>query len=241
MMAVLTLSLVKVGGLTPAIFHPEELQRRGWKFARVLQDTGFLNEDLNIARVIQTERPIDACFIGRVAPSKGVMDLLDVWSMVTTARQSSRLVIAGSKYSESFERKVNRVINQKGLRANVERLGYLSNDDKARLLSRAQLFVFPSYEEGWSLGVMEAALHGCVPVLYNLHAYDYLRCSAIKAPPGNRSRMSRLILELLGRPEYTAEIRAHLSTTIAGYTKSTIAEETAQQLEEIASFFGEPR
>ncbi|EQD71146.1 glycosyl transferase group 1, partial [mine drainage metagenome] len=83
-------------------------------------------------------------------------------------------MIGGDFESDSIERRFRSAVAKEGLTGAITLFGHLSEEAKQDLLSASKLFVFPSYEEGWSLAVMEAAAYGCVPVVYDLPAYDYL-------------------------------------------------------------------
>ncbi len=233
LLTLFALLLVKLGGLLPAIDQPKEMDRARWKFKEVMADPAFLEPEDGVAASGMTPF-YAACFVGRVAPSKGVLDLLYIWKKVIQRVPSAKLVIAGKCYSERFQRRIMHVIRQLSLQDSVEFRGFIPPQEKKKLLAQSQLFVFPSYEEGWSLGVMEAAYHGVIPVVYDLPAYEYLDGDIVKAPVGNISAMSDLVVDLLYDPGRVTSIAARLRSRVEQYGRSLIAQYEANYLERFA-------
>ena len=77
--------------------------------------------------------------------------------------------------------------------------------------------------DSWSLAVMEAAAYGCVPVTYDLPAYDYLGPSAVKVPVGNTEQMARVIHELICDKERRIRISKDLKDAVKKYNIKDIA------------------
>ncbi len=232
LLTLFALTLAKIGGLVPALDQPSEVERAGWKFPEVMRDSHFLGvNDRAIAR--GTHPLYAACFIGRVAPSKGVIDLLHVWHRVAESFPTAKLVIAGKSQSARFERRLTRTIHRLDLQNLVERRGFITTREKRRLLSQSELFIFPSYEEGWSLSVMEAALYGTVPLVYDLPAYGYLDCSDIRVPVGDVHALADLATSLLKDPTRTAQIANHLKSRVTRYERKSIAESQIDYLRQL--------
>jgi len=228
LLTLFALSLSKLGGLTPVLSQPDQLDRTGWKFQRWMASQYFLD----VGQDSGPRQPVcEACFVGRVAPNKGVIDLLRVWKIVTETVPKAKLVIAGKRYSRRFEKLLGSYLRQLGLLKSVEYRGYLSTEEKRKLLNQSRLFVYPSYEEGWSLGVMEAAYYGVVPIIYDLPAYEYLDCTDIKVPVGDIHSMAQLIVSLLKDKSRASLIARRLKATVSGYTRQTIARNQIAQFE----------
>ena len=65
----------------------------------------------------------------------------------------------------------------------IELAGYVDDQTKFDLISRAQLFVFPSAEEGWGIAVAEALSVGTPVVAYELPVYESVFGGHIYATP----------------------------------------------------------
>jgi glycosyltransferase involved in cell wall biosynthesis len=192
-----SLFLTKLAGGIPAMDHPGELERSAWRFERILKDQPFIEPREVLPYIDPSDRGIDACFISRLAPSKGILDLLDCWTVVHTIFPRARLVIAGASQSARFFRKVERLIHSMNLSGVVTLRSYIDGSSKRALLANSRLFLFPSYEEGWSLAVESATLFGTVPIVYDLPAYDYLSIPELRVAPGNTMGLAQAAIRLL--------------------------------------------
>lgn len=97
--------------------------------------------------------------VGALQRRKNIVRLVEAFERI---EPGWRLVLAGgSGYGagEIFER-----IRQSSRRADIEVLGYVSDEQLAALYARAAVLAFPSLDEGFGLPVLEAMAAG-VPVL----------------------------------------------------------------------------
>ncbi len=228
------LVLAKLGDLLPVFHQPREVAQAGWRFREIMPDPLFLPGG-DSGGLERRPAPHSACFIGRISPNKGIMDLLQLWRAVTDSLPDATLVIAGKSYHPRFEERIDRTISMLGLGGNVQRREFVSPKEKREVLARSQLFVFPSYEEGWSLSVMEAAQHGVVPVVYDLPAYDYLDCQDVKVPVGRVGAMADRVVQLLQDPQRIALLVDRLRVMVMTYTRENIATLQINRLERYAT------
>lgn len=101
-------------------------------------------------------------FIGAIEPRKNVRSVISVFDELANADPELHLVIAGPMgwlshtYQQSF--------NDARHKDRIKYLGYVTTDDKRRILQNAELLLFPSFYEGFGLPVLEAFASGC-PVI----------------------------------------------------------------------------
>jgi glycosyltransferase involved in cell wall biosynthesis len=76
------------------------------------------------------------------------------------------LYIVGNGHE--YKREVQSYIAEHGMESRFRWLGGLSHDELQQLYSQAQLFVYPSFYEGFGLPVVEAMLSGCPVVSSNV-------------------------------------------------------------------------
>lgn len=103
-------------------------------------------------------------FVGRIAPAKGVRDLLNAWRAVIDAGTTrARLTIAGSAAlsDPALLGRVQREAAEGGGRADVRLI--LDPDDSrlAEIYAGSHCLVIPSYHEGFCIPVVEALSAGC--------------------------------------------------------------------------------
>lgn len=218
----ITLALVKIGNVTPSLFTPSELNRSGWNFhGTILDDQVWLEGGLS-PKSSSGLRERRACFVGRVSPTKGVDDMIAAWQLVSRRVQAS-LVIAGKPVSNEYEREILAKVGKAGLSGNVKFLGVISDKEKEALLSSSAVFLFPSYEEGWAISVMEAASRGAVPIVYDLPAYSYLGDELTRVRVGDISGLASQTVRVLESRELQAELSRKLIARTALFRGEEIA------------------
>jgi glycosyltransferase involved in cell wall biosynthesis len=218
------LVITKVCGFVPSIDQVRILSESGWRFSvPVLRDEIFLESYPDRDTIETLNRPIDVCFVSRLSPMKGLYDLVSIWTEVHRRLPAARLVVGGDFESQAVEQRFRLAIEKKGLTEFITLRGHLSDRDKRDLLATSKIFAYPSYEEGWSLAVMEAAAYGCVPVVYDLPAYDYLGSATPRVPPGNAQAFAERLVDLLGDSQKRDKIAAGLEGIPRAFTVDRVA------------------
>lgn len=98
-------------------------------------------------------------YLGRLNQDKGVMDLATAFAQAASSHPMAELWVVGPDEELIFERMQQRLQN---LDARVKRVGFTTTPE--RFMQAADLFVLPSYREGFGSSVIEAAACG-VPAL----------------------------------------------------------------------------
>jgi glycosyltransferase involved in cell wall biosynthesis len=106
-------------------------------------------------------------YLGRIAPIKGLENLLQAWSVVSGEFPNWNLQISGTD-SHGHRRKIQRLAEQLGL-PRVRFTGPLYAESKLEAFRRAELFVLPSKSENFGMAVAEALAHG-LPVIVTKNA-----------------------------------------------------------------------
>jgi glycosyltransferase involved in cell wall biosynthesis len=132
--------------------------------------------------------PNRGLFVGRMVQSKGVRDAIEAWARVSAAIPGARLVMAG----EGPETEPARALAQQlGIASSVEFVGFVSEEEKRRLLLESSVFLAPSHEEGWGIAVGEALASRTPVVAYQLPVFDELFPSSyLPVPAHNRSALA---------------------------------------------------
>lgn len=113
-------------------------------------------------------------YVGRFAEYKGIDDTLKAFSEVKKSYPDSKIWIVGKPNIKYIEKKLNPICKAGSLSvsfndydADVIYKGYVEEDIKLELMSRAHLLVFPSIREGWGLTISEAAAVGTPSLVYD--------------------------------------------------------------------------
>lgn len=191
--------------------------------------------DCRIIRgVAGQEKIYDACFVGRLAESKGVFDLLIIWKLVCERKKDATLVIIGDG-QESVKEKLKRRISELGLEKNVILAGLLEGEDLYRKISMCKIGVHPSYEEGWGTAICEIMACGLPVVAWDLPVYENIYPKGIlKAPLKNVTIFSKHILELLGGEQLYYKTSQDAQEVALKYDWDKIAINEMKILEEIS-------
>ncbi len=205
---------------------------------RIAKWTGWnINEKLLIEKLSFTDYEIInprnreghfAVFVGRIVKNKGIKDLILAWKYVIEKIPDAKLYIIGNDRNNKY----HKLILKSKLNNSIIITGFINEYDKKNILRKAQLFVFPSYEEGWGLAVMEAINFGLLPILYDIPAYDYVCDDKIKVKPGNVKEFSKKIIYYFNNPEETIKTISKLQECNKKYTLEYVTQTFLNQIKD---------
>lgn len=125
----------------------------------------------------KTTDRIEFLFVGRIVPSKGLLDLVEAFDALRCSMASpARLSIAGNlEFSHpSFVEAVRDRISTSSNADCIEFCGTVDDTELERLYHRSNIFVIPSYHEGFCKPVIEALRAGCIPIVYNAYNLPFI-------------------------------------------------------------------
>lgn len=143
----------------------EALRQRGFT-QPILLSSNFVNAHKTRPKPY-AKKDITLAFVGRLVTQKGVDDFLKVCETLQPYTPGFKAVMIGE--GPEGER-LRKVVAEKGL--NVDLTGFVSDERKFDLVSRARLFVLPSREEGWGIAIAESLSVGTPVLAYNLPVYE---------------------------------------------------------------------
>ena len=98
--------------------------------------------------------------------------------------------------------KLEKYLQKMNLTEKVKFLGFVSKNELRVLYSFAKLFVFPSFEEGFGLPVLESVLCGCLPICSDAGALpEVIGNKKLLFNPRNTPSITEKINEVLSWPE----------------------------------------
>lgn len=107
---------------------------------------------------------VKALFLGSVGPRKGAFDLLEAMVRLKSSSCSLQVLIAGYEERKGDLLKARDRHEELQLGDRYQLLGTVLGAQKTKLLSKASLFVLPSYDEGLPMAVLEAMAAGLAVV-----------------------------------------------------------------------------
>ena len=148
--------------------HPNQkarLLRAGYREEELI----FVSNGMDLQRaesVPPQQKFFDAAWTGRIHKQKGVDDLVEAVAFLAGRIKDFRAIIIGN---------VKHVLEPRfaalGVARNVEFSGYVSEEEKFRLLKASRVFLMPSRYESWGIVIAEALACGVPVVAYELEAY----------------------------------------------------------------------
>jgi len=217
LISIFALFVIKTQELPVFLDNKRIAKSTGWNLHNLLMEMPLTVH--NVMKIPENKRGHIACFIGRLNPNKGISDLIHSWKTVNQNVSDAILYMIGNDLGNGKYQKLIKNLNLENV---IKITGYLQEEEKNQIISKASLFIFPSFEEGWSLAVMEAINSGLLPILYDIPAYDYVCNEEIKLPPGNIQKLSNKIVYFFENPEKAKMIVKELQICNKKYSKEYV-------------------
>lgn len=113
----------------------------------------------------------DGIFFGRIAPQKGIYDLIRIWIKVVENKKNAKLAIIGGGALDEVH-KLKNEINVYNLKNNIDYLGYIpSVENIYGIMKSCKLYLFTDHENGWGISVAEGMACKLPVVAYNLEIF----------------------------------------------------------------------
>jgi glycosyltransferase involved in cell wall biosynthesis len=145
-------------------------------------------------------------FMGRLNIKKGLDLLLPAFEKIHTQIPEAILILAGP--DDGYQAETEAFIQKQGLGERIRLVGMLTDTIKKEALSDADVFVLPSYSEGFSIAVLEA-MTSRVPALVSdrVGFGDYIKkFDAAYLTPLTSDAVAKGLLKILQEPDYAAQM-----------------------------------
>ncbi|MCU1334423.1 MAG: glycosyl transferase, group 1 [Bryobacterales bacterium] len=140
--------------------------------------------------------------VGDLQPRKNHLGLLQAFEDVLQAEPQLQhdLVFVGKE--TWYSRELHRAVNRSALRDRVHFTGFVEDADLVQFYGASDLFVFPSFYEGFGLPILEAMACGRAVACSQLTAMpEVANAAGILFDPGSKAEMARAMLDVLLDPE----------------------------------------
>lgn len=169
---------------------------------------------------VQDGEPV-ALFVGRLITEKGIYDLLEAVALVR-AKSPVHLVLAGGGPEEKNFRA--RALSL-GLESHITLAGYLDAPALAAAYQAADLFVLPSWSEGFPT-VLTEAMHAGLPVVTTRirGAVDHLQdgVHACFVPPQNPPALAEAMVKVLQDGPWRARMQQANREKVKDFAPATV-------------------
>lgn len=144
--------------------------------------------------------------VGTLEPRKNYETLIEAYSKMKAHHPEVKLVIAGKNgwKSESIFKKVEEL----GLKDDVIFLGYVTEDELAKLYNLAIIFAYPSLYEGFGIPPLEAMKCGCPVITSDVSSLpEVVGNSAILVNPHSVEDLKNALHKLLSNPSLQEDLK----------------------------------
>jgi glycosyltransferase involved in cell wall biosynthesis len=192
-------------------------------------------------------RPPYLLFLGTIEPRKNVPRLIHAFNHIAADFPDLRLVLAGKLgwQAEAF----NDALSTSPFRERIQHLGYVSDEQRQTLLSRAEILVYPSLYEGFGLPILEAMALSIPVITSNVSSLpEVAGDTALLVDPSSVPELEDALRSLLTNPALAKKLgdagqqRARnftwtqtAATTYDAYRAAAAARQSARSPREVRS------
>jgi glycosyltransferase involved in cell wall biosynthesis len=144
-------------------------------------------------------------FLGRLGNRKGAFDLIRAFQEVLRVVPKCKLICAGDG---EVDRARNLAV-ELDLVEHIEFPGWIGADQREQLLSRATLFVLPSYAEGLPMSLLEAMAAGLPVVTSNVGGIPDVVTDGVEGlviEPGDVTALAKAMISILTNEEWRNQL-----------------------------------
>lgn len=133
---------------------------------RTIYDGVFSDKEISHLNIGARKKQI-IC-VGRIEPSKGIMELLSAFSIFSKSHQEYDLLIIGSASESEYYRKCLKYASENCIPEKIHFMGELDKEDVFNIMSDSECLVSPSKSEGFGFVTIEAMMNGCIVIGRNV-------------------------------------------------------------------------
>ncbi len=174
------------------------------------------------------ERPT-ILYLGRIKRYKRLDRLVSLMPSIRREIPDVELIIAGT--GDNLEN-IEAMVEEMAMGDYVHVLGYVSEEEKLRLLRKSWVLAMPSMNEGWGMNVIEANACGTPCVAYNVPG---LRVSVVHGKSGflaeDDDQFAAQLLKIVGEPSLREDLSNGAIDWASGFNWEKTAQKTLQVLE----------
>ncbi len=141
-------------------------------------------------------------YVGSEEPRKNLGVVLEALSIIRKEIPDIVLLKVGSPGMGESRKPITQLITKHQIEERVFFTGDVSEEMLAKYYNAADLFVFPSFYEGFGLPIIEAMACGCPVIASNTTSIpEVVGDAGILVDPDNPHQISQSIIEILGKRE----------------------------------------
>ncbi|NQV00966.1 MAG: glycosyltransferase family 4 protein [Parcubacteria group bacterium] len=162
-------------------------------------------------------------FIGRIETKKNIHGLIKAFDLLKKKYQAPhKLILVGPiPRSDLFDAK----------RSDIEFFGYVSEQKKQQLLKNAEMFILPSFYEGFGMPILEAQASGCPVITSNVSSMpEVAGQGAILIEPKNIEQIAESMYKIINDSQLKKDLIEKGYENIKKFSWQKCAQETLEIL-----------
>ena len=196
--------------LIPSDFVRKSFLEKGFPKTKLIQIPFGVDLNQFTPAKKQTNRPFRALFVGQVSLRKGIMDLLQAWQALNW--KNAELLVVGQ-----VDQEIKSLLRPYQNLTNIRWINYTPNP--VQLFQQADIFVFPSIEEGSALVTYEAMACG-LPIITTPNSGSIVRneVDGIIIPIRNVEVLARSLELMRSNPQQRMNMGQAARTLVQNYS-----------------------
>ncbi|MBT4287347.1 MAG: glycosyltransferase [Deltaproteobacteria bacterium] len=201
----------------------EELHSMGFDKRKIIVSPAGINIDH--LQKVPAISGYTCTFLGRLHPTKGIFDLVEIWKIVCSNFPDAKIAFIGRGQEEIKAELIER-INDAGLQNNIDLLGFLPSHEAFGFIKSSSVFLFPSHEEGWGIAIADAMACQVPVITWDLPVFDdVFENYIIKISENNIDQFADTVIDLLKNNSKRKNIAKSGFRFIQKYNSNKIAED----------------
>lgn len=174
-------------------------------------------------------------YVGSEDPRKNLKTLIKAFAIVQREIPTARMLKVGPAHFGAERERLLRLVTELGLERSVRFLDYVPDEDLPLLYNAADVFVLPSFYEGFGLPALEAMSCGTPVVASNRASLpEVVGKGGVLVDPNDEHALARSIIDLLADPDRRAVASRAALEQAARFSIERQAVETMAVYREVA-------
>ncbi len=169
-------------------------------------------------------------FIGRLEERKNIIGIIKTFEILKKKYKYEGKLLLGGKFGYGSN-EIEKAINKSSYKKDIKVLGFVSDNDKWGLLKKADVFLFPSFSEGFGIPILEAQSMGTVVITSNKSPMkETVDDKRVVINPTKPAQIAAVVDEILNNSKVKKDIIRKGLINIKKYSWRETADEIAMVL-----------
>jgi len=172
-------------------------------------------------------------FVGTIEPRKNLLNLIKAFALLKQEKAfEGKLVVAGMK--GWMQDDLFTMIAREGLTNDIIFLGYLSDFELCALYNKTEIFVFPSFYEGFGFPILEAFLcEAAVVTSKTSSCGEVAQDGAVLIDPNSFEDIAKGIKKILNDTSFASQLKEKALRRAQNFSFEKTAQETLSVYREV--------